>query len=195
MLTLAINTASQESALALIQDDKILGETSWNSHANESTKVLPGLQKLLKDADKKWEDLTHIFVIEGPGAYTSLRVGITIANSLAWTLKIPMLAADVFKLWEHRLGEPDRVEPHCVAIAAGRERYQVKGDTTRYTLEELQEREVPLYGELPNRYALPFTFGEAVLEILPNAKKADQIEPLYVRPPDISVPKVAQQNL
>jgi hypothetical protein len=100
-----------------------------------------------------------------------------------------MLATDVFTLWTHRLEINDRSEPHLIAIAAGRELFQIEGDTTRYTIEQLQEREVPLYGELPASYALPYTFGEAVLEILPNAKKADHIDPLYVRPPDISVPK------
>src|SRR3989338_5376570 len=107
-LIIAINTASRESALALLQDNRVLGEVAWPSNANESTKVLPELESLLKDAKKTWNDLTHVFVIKGPGAYTSLRVGITIANGIAWTLKRPMLTATVFELWEHRLSHDVR---------------------------------------------------------------------------------------
>jgi len=189
MLTIAINTASQESALALIQDDRVLGEVAWISNANESTKVLPGLEELLKNTGKTWEDLTRIFVIKGPGAYTSLRVGITIANGLAWTLKIPMLSSDVFELWKHRLSPADRQAPHLIAIAAGRDFYQIKDDPARHTLEQLFELQLPLYGEIPKAQTPAHTFAQAVIELIPDAEESEQVEPIYARPPDITIKK------
>lgn len=189
MLTLAINTASQESALALIQDDRVLGEVAWLSNANESTKVLPGLEELLNQAGKTWEDLTHIFVVKGPGAYTSLRVGITIANGIAWTLKLPMKSATVFELWEHRLSPDDRQAPHLIAIAAGRDFYQLKDDPERHTLDQLRELQLPLYGEIPEPQITTTTFAQAVIELIPNAVETNQVEPVYARPPNITIKK------
>lgn len=100
MLIVAIDTASLESAIALLEGGdpshpaKILGEESWHSNRNESERVLPGLDRLLKEAGKSWEDVGGVFVVRGPGSYTSLRVGITIANTIAWIRKIPMWGAE-----------------------------------------------------------------------------------------------------
>lgn len=185
-LVLAINTASKESALALIQDDRVLGETAWDSNANESTKVIPGLQTLLKEANKTWKDLTHIFVVKGPGAYTSLRVGITIANSLAWTLKIPMGATDVFTLWENRLTDSERDEPHMIAIAAGRDFYQTKNNPERYSLDQLLQHNLPMYGETPDAKPTVLSFGHAVCQLIPLVEPCDHVDPIYARPPDIN---------
>ena len=185
-LIIALNTASKESALALLQDDRVLGEVTWLSNANESTKVLPGLEELLKNAGKTWEDLTHIFVIKGPGAYTSLRVGITIANGMAWTLKRPMLTTTIFELWEHRLSHDARQTPHLIAIAAGRDFYQIPNDPTRYTLEQLTADKKPIYGEIPDAPKTAHTFGQAVLAFLPQVKETDHVEPVYAQAPTIT---------
>lgn len=187
-LILALNTASKESALALIEKDKILGETAWISHADESVTVLPSIEQLLRNARKTWKDLIHVFVITGPGGYTSVRVGITIANGIAWTLKIPILATDVFTLWEHRLTPEARVKPHRIVIAAGRDRFQTKDDPTPSELSELQASGLPLFGEVPGATAPAYSFGEAVVQCLPKARETDLAEPLYARPPHITTP-------
>jgi tRNA threonylcarbamoyl adenosine modification protein YeaZ len=191
MLILAINTASKESALALIEDGTVLGESSWMSNADESVKVLPGLQKLLADAGKEWEDVGEVFVVKGPGAYTSLRVGITIANSLAWSLKKKMRTTDVFNLWEHRIDPANRGDEHLIAIAAGRDVYQIEGDVTRYSTEEIDEKGLTCYGEIPDAPKPAQTFGEAVVELYDASEQVKQVEPFYTRPPQITVPKKA----
>ncbi len=107
MLIVAINTASQkqerESAIALLyfndfsadtSSRTVLGEESWHSNRNESERVLPGLDRLLKEQKKSWDDVEGVFVVRGPGSYTSLRVGITIANAIAWVRKIPLWTTD-----------------------------------------------------------------------------------------------------
>ena len=90
-LILAINTASKESALALVEKNLssgdsggVLAEQSWASNANESQKLLPGVLEMFKETGRGWEDLDEVFVVEGPGAYTSLRVRVVIANAIAW---------------------------------------------------------------------------------------------------------------
>lgn len=52
--------------------------------------VLPLLDELLKERDLTVQDITQITVNPGPGSFTGLRVGVTIANTLGYLLHIPI---------------------------------------------------------------------------------------------------------
>jgi tRNA threonylcarbamoyladenosine biosynthesis protein TsaB len=52
--------------------------------------VLPLFEKLLKDHDLQMKDITAIEVNPGPGSFTGIRVGLSIANTLGFLLKIPV---------------------------------------------------------------------------------------------------------
>lgn len=194
-LILAINTASQESALALIEGNAVLGEESWLSQANESERLIPCMEKLLELSGKTWKDLTGVFVVKGPGSYTSLRVGITVANSLAWSLKIPMRSLDVFELWEARIASSERVNPHRVVMAAGRDRYFFKGEDAFHEWAHADET-MPVYGEPPLDHPhcreVTHSFGEALVAVDVNRlETVPSVEPLYTHSPHITVRKKA----
>lgn len=190
-LTLAINTASRDNAMALIENGKVIGEQAWQSQANQSTMVLPSAVQLLEQENRAWKDLEQIFVVKGPGSYTSLRVGITIANTLAWVLKISLVSTDVFEVWEHRLPPETREREHTLAIAAGKDHYLLKGEVQRRTKEEMSAMEGDCYGEFSNDSNVKlFSFGEAVSEILAQGlAPVKQVEPLYLHPPHITTKK------
>lgn len=57
---------------------------------DKSQQVLSLVDEILKKNRIKLEDLTEITVETGPGSFTGLRVGITVANTLGWALKIPI---------------------------------------------------------------------------------------------------------
>ncbi len=61
----------------------------------QADKILPEIEKLLKNNSTKPEELDKIIVQRGPGSYTGIRVGLTIANTLAFALKIPVNARKV----------------------------------------------------------------------------------------------------
>jgi tRNA threonylcarbamoyl adenosine modification protein YeaZ len=52
--------------------------------------VLPMIQSVLEDHQLQLRDITAIEVNPGPGSFTGLRVGITIANTLGQLLKVPI---------------------------------------------------------------------------------------------------------
>jgi len=58
--------------------------------SDKSQQVLDLINQILKKNKKRLEDLTEIEVETGPGSFTGLRVGISVANTLAWILKIPV---------------------------------------------------------------------------------------------------------
>lgn len=72
-------------------DDKSF---EWQSGRELSRGLLQFLQQSLEGEGRAWSDLTGIVVFRGPGSYTSLRIGITVVNTLADSLQIPIVGAD-----------------------------------------------------------------------------------------------------
>lgn len=62
--------------------------------------VLPLTEKLLKKHRLELKDLTGIKVNPGPGSFTGLRVGVSVANALGYLLKIPVNGKKVGELVE-----------------------------------------------------------------------------------------------
>jgi tRNA threonylcarbamoyladenosine biosynthesis protein TsaB len=58
-----------------------------------SKNLLRFLQQSLESEGRGWSDLDGIVVFRGPGSYTSLRIGITVANTLADGLRIPIVGS------------------------------------------------------------------------------------------------------
>lgn len=90
MTILAIDTSNNALGVALLDEDKILGEYITNLKKNHSIRIMPAIQMLMKDCEKEPNDLTKIVVAKGPGSYTGVRIGVTIAKTLAWSLNIPL---------------------------------------------------------------------------------------------------------
>ncbi|PEJ33748.1 tRNA (adenosine(37)-N6)-threonylcarbamoyltransferase complex dimerization subunit type 1 TsaB [Peribacillus butanolivorans] len=92
MKILAIDTSNFTLGIALINDTQVIGEYTTNLKKNHSVRVMPAIETLLRDCDTSPKELTKIVVAQGPGSYTGVRIGVTIAKTLAWTLKIPLSA-------------------------------------------------------------------------------------------------------
>ena len=92
MKVLAIDTSNFTLGIALINDTQVIGEYTTNLKKNHSVRVMPAIETLLRDCDTSPKELTKIVVAQGPGSYTGVRIGVTIAKTLAWTLKIPLSA-------------------------------------------------------------------------------------------------------
>ena len=93
MKILAINTALKKTSVALITEGKISKEQSWLSQNDEAEKLMPTISKMIKSYD----DLDAVAVVKGPGSFTGLRIGITVANTIAYLQKIPVYEIDTFQ--------------------------------------------------------------------------------------------------
>ena len=69
-----------------------LGKQKFVADAKEekSQKLLSFIDEVLKKQGKKMTDLSEIEVNVGPGSYTGLRVGVSVANAIGWSLGIPV---------------------------------------------------------------------------------------------------------
>lgn len=90
MIYLGIDTSNSPLAIALAKEDTIIIEETSNLKINHSLTAMPAIEEMMAKAKVKPAELTHIAVAEGPGSYTGVRIGLTIAKTLAWSLKIPL---------------------------------------------------------------------------------------------------------
>lgn len=90
MKILAIDTSNYPLGVAVINGDKVAAEYITNVKRNHSVRIMPAIESAMKEAEMKPADLNKIVVAEGPGSYTGVRIGVTIAKTLAWTLGIPL---------------------------------------------------------------------------------------------------------
>lgn len=91
MNILAIDTSNQVLGVAILRDGQIIGEIVTNLAKNHSVRLMPAIDRLMKDIDVTPDQLDKIVVAKGPGSYTGVRIGITTAKSLAWALSIPIV--------------------------------------------------------------------------------------------------------
>lgn len=98
-MKLFIDTSSNQQTIVRLDDDEIIKD----SRVQHSQVVIPMIQELLQKKKKTMKDLTEIEVNAGPGSFTGLRVGVSIANALGFALKIPVNGK---KVWELDIVEP-----------------------------------------------------------------------------------------
>lgn len=87
--------------MALVNENKVTGFKPLENHQDDSL-LMPTLEQLLKESKLTLKDLTHIAAVTGPGGFMSLRVGISLANALSWSLKIPLAGVHLSDLYETR---------------------------------------------------------------------------------------------
>ena len=104
MTILAIDTSNYALGVALLEDNQVLGEYITNLKKNHSVRIMPAIQTLMKDCEKVPADLTKIVVAKGPGSYTGVRIGVTIAKTLAWTLNIPLVGISSLEILASGVG-------------------------------------------------------------------------------------------
>lgn len=89
MKSLLIDTSDQVLSVA-ITDEEILGEININIKRTHSETLMPYIANLLEMVKVKKNELNRIIVSNGPGSYTGVRIGVTVAKTLATALNIPV---------------------------------------------------------------------------------------------------------
>jgi tRNA threonylcarbamoyladenosine biosynthesis protein TsaB len=84
--TLFIDTSLSNLVIGIVNGDDLLYIESNKLSHQLSTYTLPRLVEVFNNCHLKPNDIDTIMVIEGPGSFTGLRIGITIAKIMAWTL-------------------------------------------------------------------------------------------------------------
>jgi len=92
-MKLYINTSDRERIVVGLGDKRF----EEIAHDGTSQKLLPLISKSLKKQKLDFKDITQIEVETGPGSFTGLRIGVSVANTLGWALGIPVNGKDFRK--------------------------------------------------------------------------------------------------
>ena len=90
MKYLYIDTSSSFLYTAILEDNEVLSEIKEEFEQNLSKMALPRIVSMFEKTKLKPEDIDKIIVVNGPGSFTGIRIGLTIAKVYAWSLNIPI---------------------------------------------------------------------------------------------------------
>lgn len=99
-MILYIDTTDFNSVVFAVGEGKEIIKKVYTVDPHKSHETLGVLDKFLKSHKIKKDDITKIFVNKGPGSYTGVRVGVTLAQALgfAWQVPVKAVAKDKFKV-------------------------------------------------------------------------------------------------
>lgn len=89
---LALDTSSAAQAVAVLDGADVLMESNNLAERNHSVNLLPEIERVLHESATNKRQLAGIAVGVGPGSYTGVRIAVTTAKTLAWALKLPVVA-------------------------------------------------------------------------------------------------------
>ena len=134
MIVLGIETSSTCGSVAVVQDRKVLGELFFNTGTKHSTKIVPSITNLLSTVELDKADLEGIAVTSGPGSYTSLRIGISIAKGLAYSLDIPLIGISTLQC----VAFNSIISPHLICSLIDARKGELYSALFRYNTGELE---------------------------------------------------------
>ncbi len=90
MYTLFLDTHSTKIVVVLYKDLKVLVKKEIVTTGQHSITTMPIIVEVIEEANIDVKNLNEILVVNGPGSFTGVRIGVTIAKTLAYTLHIPI---------------------------------------------------------------------------------------------------------
>lgn len=89
MLLLAVESSAGPASVAVLEDEKILGESFVNTRQTHSQTLLPMVQGLLMSLGKRCDEIDLFAVSNGPGSFTGVRIGVACVKGLAFPQNTP----------------------------------------------------------------------------------------------------------
>lgn len=92
MIILSIKTNQALAEIALFADKKLIDEIKWQAHRSLADTIHLKIKELLENNNLDWHKIEGLACFKGPGSFTGLRIGLTVANTLAYSLNCPIVA-------------------------------------------------------------------------------------------------------
>lgn len=109
---LCIETTGEICSVALIRGAECVAVKESNTHNSHAKNMIPFIQEVLQMAEMDKSQLSAVAVSIGPGSYTGLRIGVSTAKGLAFSLNIPVIAVPTLEsIAQPYLGQGARVRP------------------------------------------------------------------------------------
>jgi tRNA threonylcarbamoyladenosine biosynthesis protein TsaB len=94
MIILALRTDKPQAELYLYDGQKKLAAIKWQAHLKLAETLNSKIQEILNKSSISLNDLGGVAIFKGPGSFTGLRIGFSVANALAYAQSMPIVATD-----------------------------------------------------------------------------------------------------
>ena len=119
-MILAVDTSTAQVGLAVYDGSQVIGESTWRSSQHHTIELAPAVAELLRRSGLTMDDVRALGVAIGPGSFTSLRVGLSLAKGLALARHLPLVGIPTLDIYA--ASQPVSRLPLVAAIQAGRGR-------------------------------------------------------------------------
>lgn len=207
MRILYIDTSSSFLYAGIVENDKLLCEVKKEFGTSLSEEALPEIVSLFTKTNLEAKDIDKIIVVNGPGSFTGIRIGITIAKVYAWSLNIPIttitsLEAMMLSSKENKIKVP---------MIDARRRYvfsaiydenniiilkpqHIKMDDINIELEKLSDYTIITKDEL-EEYDKKEEYNPDILKIVTYFKDKEPINPHGVNPDYLKLTEAEESKL
>ena len=93
MIIISLRTDNPEAEIGLYEDEKRLAYVKWEAHRQLAETLHGKIKEVLESHGKNWDDIDGIVCYKGPGSFTGLRIGLSVANALAASLPAAIVGA------------------------------------------------------------------------------------------------------
>lgn len=99
MIVLVLRTDKPESEIGLFDNDKELAYCRWQAHRELAETIHKKIKVIMEEQGLLLNNIQGIVVFRGPGSFTGLRIGLAVANSLSYSLDIPIVGTNNSETW------------------------------------------------------------------------------------------------
>ena len=89
---LAIETSARVGSIAAVEDGNVLAEEQFEHGLQHAAQIVPIIDRLCRSRRWKPTDLQELYVSAGPGSFTGLRIGVTLAKTMALATGVKLVA-------------------------------------------------------------------------------------------------------
>lgn len=102
MFQLLLDSSNKFLSVGLAKDGKVVDKICYEAWQRQSEMMVTEIDNILKRNNVDKKELDAVVVGVGPGSYTGVRIGVTIAKTIAYSLKIKLIAKSSLSLLKHQ---------------------------------------------------------------------------------------------
>lgn len=115
-MIVSIRTDKPEAEIGLFNGNKKIDYIVWTAHRQLAETIHQKIETLLKEHNKQWSDISGVVCYKGPGSFTGLRIGLTVANTLAYSLKVPITGETGENWLKHAMYQLEQGANETIAV-------------------------------------------------------------------------------
>jgi tRNA threonylcarbamoyladenosine biosynthesis protein TsaB len=165
-MILCLETATSLCSVALCDSNRVIKVTESTEGRSHASTLTVFIHDLLKEAGIRAADLEAVAVSKGPGSYTGLRIGVSVAKGMAYAASIPLIGIDTTRSMFHGFisskMNPDESDLFCPMLDARRMEvyysvFDISGSVVKETRAEIINKDS--FSEIPVSSRI-FFFGD-----------------------------------